>query len=236
MSRGAGYLDQVVELDFQYPSEGIHKRWDGGYRITALASTPDQARSSRRRRWPHAPLCVRSVALVLHRRAEPSLAAGWCAPVAGPSEAGRPHLPAAGLLPRRGSLLNPPPPSCLLQSAFVLSIPRRAMSDETQETLRTSTFPSGARRRRAQRASRPARVAPSAPAAACSGNHCRLYGSAASLGGWRPCAQARVGRRACRCQCRLGILRALCALARILLGPCAQLNAPPPPPGPLQST
>ena len=31
-----------------------------------------------------------------------------------------------------------------LQSAFVLSIPRRAMSDETQETLRTSTFPSGA--------------------------------------------------------------------------------------------
>jgi hypothetical protein len=42
MSRGAGYLDQVVELDFQYPSEGIHKRWDGGYRITALAATPDQ--------------------------------------------------------------------------------------------------------------------------------------------------------------------------------------------------
>mgnify|MGYP001810541700 CR=1 FL=1 len=26
----------------QYPSEGIHKRWDGGYRITAAASTPDQ--------------------------------------------------------------------------------------------------------------------------------------------------------------------------------------------------
>jgi hypothetical protein len=64
-------LLQVVELDFQYPSEGIHKRWDGGYRITALAATPDQG-------------------------------------------------------------------------AFVLSIPRRAMSDETQETLRTSTFPSGA--------------------------------------------------------------------------------------------
>lgn len=36
---------QVVELDFQYPSEGIHKRWDGGYRITALASTPDQVRA-----------------------------------------------------------------------------------------------------------------------------------------------------------------------------------------------
>lgn len=25
---------QCVELDFHYPSEGIHKRWDGGYRIT----------------------------------------------------------------------------------------------------------------------------------------------------------------------------------------------------------
>ncbi len=35
---------QVVELDFQYPSEGIHKRWDGGYRITAMAATPDQVR------------------------------------------------------------------------------------------------------------------------------------------------------------------------------------------------
>lgn len=40
---GAPFLPpQVVELDFQYPSEGIHKRWDGGYRITALAATPDQ--------------------------------------------------------------------------------------------------------------------------------------------------------------------------------------------------
>lgn len=56
MSRGAGYLDQVVELDFQYPSEGIHKRWDGGYRITALASTPDQVGS-----WRACPLRRRCV-------------------------------------------------------------------------------------------------------------------------------------------------------------------------------
>lgn len=34
---------QVVELDFLYPSEGIHKRWDSGYRITATAATGDQA-------------------------------------------------------------------------------------------------------------------------------------------------------------------------------------------------
>ncbi|KAI4381900.1 hypothetical protein MLD38_007922 [Melastoma candidum] len=55
--------------DFLYPSEGIHKRWDYGYCITATAATWDQA-------------------------------------------------------------------------AFVLSVPRRRPSDETQETLQSSAFPS----------------------------------------------------------------------------------------------
>lgn len=59
----------MVELDFLYPSEGIHRRWDSGYRITSTAATWDQA-------------------------------------------------------------------------AFVLSVPRRKPADETQETLRTSAFPS----------------------------------------------------------------------------------------------
>lgn len=63
------YIMQVVELDFLYPSEGIHRRWENGYRITATAATPDQA-------------------------------------------------------------------------AFILSIPKRKQTDETQETLRTSAFPS----------------------------------------------------------------------------------------------
>ncbi|KAL5724664.1 hypothetical protein ACHQM5_007892 [Ranunculus cassubicifolius] len=43
MSRNTGFSDQVAELDFLYPSEGIHKRWDSGYRITATAATLDQA-------------------------------------------------------------------------------------------------------------------------------------------------------------------------------------------------
>jgi hypothetical protein len=60
---------QVVELDFLYPSEGIHRRWENGYRITSTAATADQA-------------------------------------------------------------------------AFILSIPKRKLMDETQETLRTSAFPS----------------------------------------------------------------------------------------------
>lgn len=52
-----------------YPSEGIHRRWESGYRITSMAATADQA-------------------------------------------------------------------------AFILSIPKRKTTDETQETLRTSAFPS----------------------------------------------------------------------------------------------
>ena len=36
---------QCVELDFQYASEGIHRRWDAGFRITACAATPDQVLS-----------------------------------------------------------------------------------------------------------------------------------------------------------------------------------------------
>lgn len=59
----------MVELDFFYPSEGIHRRWEYGYRITSTAATGDQA-------------------------------------------------------------------------AFILSVPRRKLTDETQETLRTSAFPS----------------------------------------------------------------------------------------------
>ena len=59
----------MVELDFLYPSEGIHKRWDNGYRITSTAATWDQ-------------------------------------------------------------------------DALILSVPRRKPTDETQETLRTSQFPS----------------------------------------------------------------------------------------------
>ncbi|PHU09248.1 hypothetical protein BC332_21108 [Capsicum chinense] len=42
MSRGAGFSDQVVELDLLYPSEGIHRRWDASYRITSTAAMWDQ--------------------------------------------------------------------------------------------------------------------------------------------------------------------------------------------------
>ncbi|KAJ0796915.1 hypothetical protein HanPI659440_Chr04g0167861 [Helianthus annuus] len=43
MSHGAGFSDQVVELDLLYPSDGMHKRWDAEYRITLTAATSNQA-------------------------------------------------------------------------------------------------------------------------------------------------------------------------------------------------
>jgi len=43
MSQGAGFSHQVVELDFAYPSEGIHYWWDSGFYVTATASTWHQA-------------------------------------------------------------------------------------------------------------------------------------------------------------------------------------------------
>ena len=33
MSRGSKYTKQVIEIDFQYPSEGIHYHWDQGDRL-----------------------------------------------------------------------------------------------------------------------------------------------------------------------------------------------------------
>ena len=37
MSRCNEYKDQVIELDFLYPSEGIHRRWDEGEYCTSIA-------------------------------------------------------------------------------------------------------------------------------------------------------------------------------------------------------
>ena len=40
MSRNAGFIDQCVELDFQYPSEGIHRRWDAGSKCLLTVGLP----------------------------------------------------------------------------------------------------------------------------------------------------------------------------------------------------
>lgn len=111
-------------MDFQYPSEGIHKRWDAGYRITACAATPEQVRASQ-------PASAASTVM-------------WCVTArVGNTAAGR-LAPSHKLRIDLSDLLcSAVPPNHCVQAAFVLSIPRRMMADETQETLRTSTFPSG---------------------------------------------------------------------------------------------
>jgi len=42
VSRNTIFKEQCVEVDFQYPSEGIHKRWDFDFRITTCTATCDQ--------------------------------------------------------------------------------------------------------------------------------------------------------------------------------------------------
>ena len=40
MSKGSKYTRQVVEVDFQYPSEGIHYHWDEGDQCHRLKAAP----------------------------------------------------------------------------------------------------------------------------------------------------------------------------------------------------
>ena len=42
MSQGAPYQQQAVELDFGYPSQSIHARWDEQFMVTAVACAQDQ--------------------------------------------------------------------------------------------------------------------------------------------------------------------------------------------------
>ena len=40
MSRSSGFVQQCIELDFQYPSEGIHRRWDAGEAASSTLEAP----------------------------------------------------------------------------------------------------------------------------------------------------------------------------------------------------
>merc|ERR1712224_980164 len=42
VSRNTPYKEQCIEVDCQYPSEGIHKRWNADFRITSCTATSDQ--------------------------------------------------------------------------------------------------------------------------------------------------------------------------------------------------
>lgn len=42
MSSGTQFVDQVIELDYRYPSEGIRARWAEGFMITSNGASCDQ--------------------------------------------------------------------------------------------------------------------------------------------------------------------------------------------------
>ena len=119
-----------MELDFQYPSEGIHRRWDAGYRITSCAATPDQSALVLRCVCVgRGGGCSRGPWSVASATAHFLLILEW---------------PDAHTHAQACSRPLPPPPSPTPPPTFLAhcSVPKRRPMDETQETLRTSAFPS----------------------------------------------------------------------------------------------
>lgn len=66
---------QVVEVDFAYPSDAIHQRWNAGFRITACASTavhtavsasPSCHHAGQHPDMPHSAFCSGPATAILH--------------------------------------------------------------------------------------------------------------------------------------------------------------------------
>ncbi|CAI0409040.1 unnamed protein product [Linum tenue] len=114
MSKGTQFLQQSYKVSDSFPSKWINKKWREGFYVTAMATAGS--------RW----------AIVMSR------GAGFSAQVIEldflyPSE-GIHHRWDSGYRITSTAATRD-------QAAFVLSVPRRKPADETQETLRTSAFP-----------------------------------------------------------------------------------------------
>ncbi|KAI3436643.1 hypothetical protein D9Q98_006059 [Chlorella vulgaris] len=115
MSKGTKFTQQSYKVSDSFPFEWIKKKWREAFHVTAMATSGTQ--------W----------AVVMSR------GAGFLDQVVELDF----QYPSEGIHKRwDGGYRITALASTSDQSALVLSIPRRAMSDETQETLRTSTFPS----------------------------------------------------------------------------------------------
>ena len=115
MSRGTRYTQQSYKISDTFPYEWIKKKWKEGFFVTAMASTMAS--------W--AVVMSKGVAY-LEQCVELDFQY--------PSDGIHRRWDAGYRITSSGATLD--------QSAFVLSIPRQVGLDETQETLRTSTFPS----------------------------------------------------------------------------------------------
>ncbi|KAD5507968.1 hypothetical protein R6Q59_031336 [Mikania micrantha] len=115
MSKGTPYLQQSYKVSESFPFKWINKKWKEGFHVTAMATAGN--------RW----------AIVMSR------GAGFSDQVVEldflyPSEGIHKRWDAGYRITSTAATWD--------QAAFVLSVPRRKPADETQETLRTSAFPS----------------------------------------------------------------------------------------------
>ncbi|XP_021739126.1 casein kinase 1-like protein HD16 [Chenopodium quinoa] len=115
MSKGTQYLQQSYKVSDAFPFKWINKKWREGFSVTSMATAGS--------RW----------AVVMSR------GAGYADQVVEldflyPSEGIHRRWDAGYRITSTAATFD--------QAALVLSIPRRKPTDETQETLRTSAFPS----------------------------------------------------------------------------------------------
>ncbi|OIT21623.1 PREDICTED: casein kinase 1-like protein HD16 [Nicotiana attenuata] len=115
MSKGTQYLQQSYKVSESFPFKWINKKWREGFYVTAMATAGS--------RW----------AIVMSR------GAGFSDQVVEldflyPSEGVHRRWDAGYRITSTAATWD--------QTALVLSVPRRKPADETQETLRTSAFPS----------------------------------------------------------------------------------------------
>lgn len=115
MSKGTRYTQQSYKVSNSFPYKWINKKWQDGFYVTSMATAGS--------RW----------AVVMSHNA------GFSNQVVELDFL----YPSEGIHKRwdRGYWITAAAATCD-QAAFVLSVPRRRLTDETQETLRTINFPS----------------------------------------------------------------------------------------------
>ena len=115
MSKGSTYTQQSYKVSDSFPFKWINKKWKEGFYVTAMATCGGRWAVVMSRNAGFIDQCVELDFMYPSEGIHRRWNCGY-------------RITCCGATPD--------------QSAFVLSIPRRRPGDETQETLRTSAFPS----------------------------------------------------------------------------------------------
>lgn len=115
MSKGTSYTQQSYKVSDHFPFKWIHKKWKEGFYVTSMAAAGSRWAVVMSRNAGYADQCVELDFMYPSEGIHRRWDAGY-------------RITSCAATPD--------------QAAFVLSVPRRRPSDETQETLRTSAFPS----------------------------------------------------------------------------------------------